>query len=159
MSDNNPVAVRVYALQEAVRYNDGLQGEVLDPASVVNFAQIFLDFLNGTDVKAQPAPVATPVKAQPAPVATPAEKPVKAEKPKPVKAAPPVKAEPTAEEVFEERKTKIGEKVAASLAANKRAEAVAIMEGYGAKSVTQLAQGTADLAEILAKFDEMLLAA
>ena len=145
MSDNNPVAVRVYALQEAVRYNDGLQGEVLDPASVVNFAQIFLDFLNGTDVKAQPAPVATP-----------AEKPVKAEKPKPVKAAPPVKAEPTAEEVFEERKTKIGEKVAASLAANKRAEAVAIMEGYGAKSVTQLAQGTADLAEILAKFDEML---
>ena len=140
--DNNPTAVRVYALQEAVKHFEKHGG------NVIATAETFLAFLNGTDVKAQPAPVATP-----------AEKPVKAEKPKPVKAAPPVKAEPTAEEVFEERKTKIGEKVAASLAANKRAEAVAIMEGYGAKSVTQLAQGTADLEGILAQFDEMLLAA
>lgn len=145
MSENNPVAVRVYALQEAVRYNDGLQGEVLDPASVVNFAQIFLDFLNGgADVKAQPAPVATPVKAVPA---------------KTVKESKPVKAEPPAQDVFEERKIKIGEKVAAALAANKREEAVQIMDSYGTKSVTQLAQGTADLAEILAKFDDILMAA
>lgn len=143
MSDNNPVAVRVYALQEAGKCGG-------NAADILTVAETFLAFLNGgADVKGQPTPAATPE-----PV-----KPAKTEKAKPVKATAPVKAEPTAEEIFEDRKVKIGEKVAAALAANKREEAVQIMGSYGTKSVTQLAQGTADLAEILAKFDDILMAA
>ena len=131
---------------------------MIDAASVVNIAQIFLDFLNGgADVKAQPAPVATPaekpVKAAKATLAT-GTKATTAVTPKPAKPAP-----VTAEEVLEDRKAKIGAKVAASLAANKRQEAVDIMAEYGAQSVSSLAASDASLAEVLAKFDEMLLAA
>ncbi len=156
--DNNPTAVRVYALQEAVKFlnQDGTAGAVIETA------EAFLAFLNGTGVANAATPAATS-----ATTAAKAKTTAKSTSGATMKATPaasassskPVKAEPTAEEVFETRKKLIGAKVEAALAANKRAEAVELMKSYGATSVTALAQTDADITEVLEKFDEILLAA
>ena len=147
--DNNPTAVRVYALQEAVKY---AAGSNVNTDTIVAAAGIFLDFLNG----GQSAVTATESASSTA-TSKKGSSTASAKKPAPAKAEP--KPEPTAEEVFETRKKLIGAKVEAALAANKRAEAVELMKSYGANSVTALAQSDANITEVLEKFEEILLAA
>ena len=141
MIENNPVAVRVYALQEAVKSNEGATAE-----AILEAASRFMDFLNGSGYVAD-ANVEEDTKPEPAKAAKPA-KPAKVSKPTP---------EPEVAEPAGPTKEEVGNAVQAMLSANLRDPAIKLMEKYKAKSVSTL--DPTHYAAFLKAANEILLAA
>ena len=144
MIENNPVAVRVYALQEAVKSNEGATAE-----AILEAASRFMDFLNGSGYVAD-ANVEEDAKPEPAKAAKAAKpaKPAKVSKPTP---------EPEVAEPAGPTKEEVGNAVQAMLSANLRDPAIKLMEKYKAKSVSTL--DPTHYAAFLKAANEILLAA
>lgn len=143
MSENNPTAVRVYALQEAVKYY-GEDGETAE--AVIKTAEVFLHFLNGIDLDQGEGE--TPRVTKP----TKPAKPAKVAKPEP-------KPEPEADETTDKGPTieEVGKVVKAMLSANLRDPAIELMAKYEAKSVSTL--DVKYYAQFIEEANELLLAA